>query len=204
MVASCHVYSADMILITGGAGFIGSNLQAALSRRGHETVVVDTLGSDGKWRNLANHPPTRIVSSGWPGRLPRRPSSLGDGIPPRSGQRNDRPDGDHTWATNVELSRRSVGMVRRSQARLVYASSAATYGDGGPGFPGRISLAALSGCGRSTSMAGPSMRSTPGCAKVLTVHRNGHHNGTGLKFFNVYGPNEYHKGRHDLRREGQV
>ena len=50
-----------MILITGGAGFIGSYLQAALVRRGLETVVVDTLGSEGKWRNLAAHPPTRML-----------------------------------------------------------------------------------------------------------------------------------------------
>ena len=59
-----------MILITGGAGFIGSNLQAALSRRGHMTVVVDRLGNDGKWRNLAKHPPARIVHPGRTGRVP--------------------------------------------------------------------------------------------------------------------------------------
>ena len=53
-----------MILITGGAGFIGSNLQAALVRRGLETVVVDSLGSDGKWRNLAKHPPSRLLPPG--------------------------------------------------------------------------------------------------------------------------------------------
>ena len=50
-----------MILITGGAGFIGSNLQAALSDRGLETIVVDWLGDTGKWRNLGKHPPSRIV-----------------------------------------------------------------------------------------------------------------------------------------------
>ena len=50
-----------MILITGGAGFIGSNLHAELARRGHETVVADSLGNRGKWRNLAKHPPTRVV-----------------------------------------------------------------------------------------------------------------------------------------------
>ena len=50
-----------MILVTGGAGFIGSNLQAALARRGQETVVVDRLGSEGKWRNLAKHPPARLI-----------------------------------------------------------------------------------------------------------------------------------------------
>ena len=50
-----------MILVTGGAGFIGSNLHAALARRGAEAVVVDRLGHDGKWRNLARHPPAEII-----------------------------------------------------------------------------------------------------------------------------------------------
>ncbi len=50
-----------MILVTGGAGFIGSNLQAALARRGLETIVVDQLGCKGKWLNLAKHAPDRII-----------------------------------------------------------------------------------------------------------------------------------------------
>ena len=50
-----------MILVTGGAGFIGSNLHAALAARGLETVVVDWLGDAGKWRNLAKHPPAEII-----------------------------------------------------------------------------------------------------------------------------------------------
>ena len=49
-----------MILVTGGAGFIGSNLHAALVRRGLEAAVIDQLGSGGKWRNLAKHPPARL------------------------------------------------------------------------------------------------------------------------------------------------
>ena len=50
-----------MYLITGGAGFIGSNLVAALCRRGAEVVVADRLGAEGKWRNLARHPIAGIV-----------------------------------------------------------------------------------------------------------------------------------------------
>src|SRR5450631_788162 len=56
------VYGAAMIMVTGGAGFIGSNLHAALHRRGLETVVVDWLGDQGKWRNLARHPPDRLIA----------------------------------------------------------------------------------------------------------------------------------------------
>src|ERR1700744_876315 len=95
-----------MILITGGAGFIGSNLQAALTRRGCETVVVDRLGSDGKWRNLAKHPPARLIHpDDLEGFLDHRPPvemvfHLG------AISETTAADGDLTWATNVELRRR--------------------------------------------------------------------------------------------------
>ena len=95
-----------MILITGGAGFIGSNLQAAFQRRGHETAVVDRLGTRDKWRNLAKHPPDRLV----------HPSELDAFLSTRPpiemvfhlGAISDTTatDGDQTWATNVELTRR--------------------------------------------------------------------------------------------------
>ena len=104
-----------MILITGGAGFIGSNLHAELARRGHETVVADSLGSHGKWRNLARHPPTRVVH-------PDELDTFLSGRPPvemvfhlGAVSETTAVDGDHTWATNVELSRRIVGMVRGSR-----------------------------------------------------------------------------------------
>src|SRR5690242_13330458 len=118
-----------MILITGGAGFIGSNLQAALVRRGYETVVADWLGSDGKWRNLANHPPGRIIP-------PAELDSFLESRPPLefvfhlgAVSETTAADGDHTWATNVELSRRLWDWCADRGVRLVYASSAATYGD---------------------------------------------------------------------------
>jgi ADP-L-glycero-D-manno-heptose 6-epimerase len=183
-----------MILITGGAGFIGSNLQAALSRRGHETVVVDHLGSDGKWRNLANHPPTRIVP----------PDGLDDflaGHPPLemvfhlgAVSETTALDGDRTWATNVELSRRIWEWCAVRQARLVYASSAATYGDGAQGFQDEFSLAALERL-RPLNLYGWTKHAFDTLvAKVLTVQKERPPQWVGLKFFNVYGPNEYHKG----------
>ncbi|MDE8347002.1 MAG: NAD-dependent epimerase/dehydratase family protein, partial [Acidocella sp.] len=51
-----------MILVTGGAGFIGSNLHAALYAAGQETIIADWLGTGSKWRNLQKHPPSRLVS----------------------------------------------------------------------------------------------------------------------------------------------
>ena len=132
-----------MILITGGAGFIGSNLQAALVRRGLETIVVDSLGCKGKWFNLASHPPDRII----------HPDDLDTYLETRPAlemvfhlgavSSTSATDGDHTWATNVELSRRLWTWCADRGVRFVYASSAATYGDGGNGFDDDFSPAAL-------------------------------------------------------------
>jgi len=184
-----------MILITGGAGFIGSNLQAALVRRGHETVVVDTLGSDGKWRNLAKHPPARVV----------HPDNLGtflDEYPPLemvfhlgAVSETTAADGDHTWATNVELSRFLWEWCAARGVRMVYASSAATYGDGARGFEDDFTVPALERL-RPLNLYGWTKHAFDLLvAKVLTHRREQPPQWAGLKFFNVYGPNEYHKGK---------
>ncbi len=183
-----------MILITGGAGFIGSNLQAALVRRGHETVIADTLGRDGKWRNLAKHPPARIVP----------PDDL-DGFlashPPvevvfhlGAVSETTTVDGDHTWATNVERSRRLWEWCASRGVRMIYASSAATYGDGAQGFDDDFSLPALERL-RPLNLYGWTKHAFDLLvAKTLLARRERPPQWAGLKFFNVYGPNEYHKG----------
>jgi ADP-L-glycero-D-manno-heptose 6-epimerase len=184
-----------MILITGGAGFIGSNLQAALVRRGHETVVADTLGSDGKWRNLAKHPPSRVVR---PGDL----AAFLDRHPPvemvfhlGAISETTAEDGDLTWATNVELSRRLWEWCATRGVRMVYASSAATYGDGALGFEDDFSLAALEQL-RPLNLYGWTKHAFDMLvARTLLTGREQPPQWAGLKFFNVYGPNEYHKGR---------
>jgi ADP-L-glycero-D-manno-heptose 6-epimerase len=184
-----------MILITGGAGFIGSNLQAALARRGHETVVVDTLGSDGKWRNLAKHPPARVVH-------PTDLHAFLDLYPPLemvfhlgAVSETTAADGDHTWAINVELSRTLWEWCAARGVRLVYASSAATYGAGDQGFDDNFSVAALERL-RPLNLYGWTKHAFDLLvAKVLTHRREQPPQWAGLKFFNVYGPNEYHKGK---------
>src|ERR1700679_917231 len=95
-----------MILITGGAGFIGSNLQAALAVRGLETIVVDQLGCKGKWLNLAKHAPDRIIH-------PDALDAFLETRPPVEAvfhlgavSSTSATDGDSTWSANVELSRR--------------------------------------------------------------------------------------------------
>ena len=184
-----------MILITGGAGFIGSNLQAALTRRGHETVVADALGGDGKWRNLARHPPAQVVH-------PTVLAAFLASHPPLEMvfhlgaiSETTAVDGDQTWATNVELSRQLWEWCAAQGVRLVYASSAATYGDGALGFEDDFSVPALERL-RPLNLYGWTKHAFDLLvAKVLTQGRAHPPQWAGLKFFNVYGPNEYHKGR---------
>lgn len=181
-----------MILVTGGAGFIGSILHAALARQGHETVVVDWLGQEGKWRNLRSHPPARLLP----------PESLDEFLarhPPLEMvfhlgaiSETTAVDGDLTWATNVELSLKLWHWCATRGVRFVYASSAATYGDGSAGFEdGLDGIERL----RPLNLYGWSKHAFD-CAVQRIVRGGGPRppQWAGLKFFNVYGPNEYHKG----------
>ena len=183
-----------MILVTGGAGFIGSLLQGALLQRGHETVVADRLGSKEKWRNLAKHPPSRIVHPSDLDAFLRR-------LPPiemvfHLGAVSDTTatDGDQTWAVNVELSRRLWEWCAERGVRFVYASSAATYGNGKQGFDDDPSPRALERL-RPLNLYGWSKHAFDLLvARSLAPSRDRPPQWAGLKFFNVYGPNEYHKG----------
>ncbi|MDE2583628.1 MAG: ADP-glyceromanno-heptose 6-epimerase [Rhodospirillales bacterium] len=183
-----------MIMVTGGAGFIGSILQAALVRRGVETVVVDWLGSQGKWRNLAAHPPARLVP----------PEALDDFLashPPLevlvhlgAVSETTATDGDLTWATNVELPLRLWDWCAARGVRFVYASSAATYGDGSAGFDDDASPAALARL-RPLNLYGWTKHAFDlRVAAMLAGGGPRPPQWAGLKFFNVFGPNEYHKG----------
>ena len=187
--------SGAMIVVTGGAGFIGSCLPAALSARGHETAIVDWLGSDAKWRNIASHPPTRLVA----------PEHLDDFLAGDDGPQIEAVfhlgaisettaiDADLVWRTNVDLPLRLWHWCARNEVRLVYASSAATYGDGSAGFdddPGLLHrLRPLNLYGWSKHVF--DLRVMAMLAKGVPAPPQW----AGLKFFNVYGPNEYHKGR---------
>jgi ADP-L-glycero-D-manno-heptose 6-epimerase len=184
-----------MILVTGGAGFIGSNLQAALVHRGHETVVVDRLRQGAKWRNLAKHPPSRIIP-------PADIDAFLESHPPvemvyHLGAISDTTasDGDAVWETNVELSRTVWHWCTNHGVRLVYASSAATYGDGTAGFDDDYTPAALQRL-RPLNLYGWTKHAFDlRVARVMAERRPHPPQWVGLKFFNVYGPNEYHKGR---------
>ena len=181
-----------MILVTGGAGFIGSNHQAALAEAGHEVAVVDWLGTEGKWRNLAAHPPAALV-------LPDALDHFLAGNPPVQMGSHRAPttattatDGDLVWMTNVELPLMLWHWCAAQRVRFVYASSAATYGDGKAGFEDDIdALHTL----RPRNLYGWSKHAFD--LRVAAMLRTGAKRPpqwAGLKLFNVYGPNEYHKG----------
>jgi ADP-L-glycero-D-manno-heptose 6-epimerase len=183
-----------MLLVTGGAGFIGSNVVAALNDAGRSDVVVcDVLGQDGKWRNLAKR-------------------QLADLVPPRelpswlNGRKLDAiihmgaisettaTDGDLVIETNFRFSMRLLDWCTSHTTPFIYASSAATYGDGAQGFRDDPSLAALKAL-RPMNLYGWSKH----LFDMAVIERASKKEKlppqwAGLKFFNVFGPNEYHKG----------
>jgi len=182
-----------MILVTGGAGFVGSNLQAALQARGHETVVVDRLRSNGKWRNLRKHPPARLLP-------PDELEAFLATQPPITMlfhlgaiSETTATDGDVAWAVNVELPSRLWHWCAVHGARFVYASSASTYGDGSQGFDDDASPAYLERL-RPLNLYGWTKHAFDlRVARMLAAGKQGPPQWAGLKFFNVFGPNEYHK-----------
>jgi len=183
-----------MLLVTGGAGFIGSNVVAALNEAGRADVVVcDALGHDGKWRNLGKRQLADIVP----------PAELACWL---KGRRLDAvvhlgaisettaTDGDIVVETNFRFSMRLFDWCTANPTPFIYASSAATYGDGAQGFRDDPSLAALKML-RPMNLYGWSKHLFD-MAVASRVEREEKlpPQWAGLKFFNVFGPNEYHKG----------
>ena len=183
-----------MLLVTGGAGFIGSNVVAALNDAGRADVVVcDLLGHDGKWRNLAKRQLADIVP----------PAELADWL---KGRRLDAiihlgaisettaTDGDLVIETNFRLSMRLLDWCTATGTPFIYASSAATYGNGEQGFDDDWSVEALKQLrpmnlyGWSKNLFDLAVAERAARGEKLPPQW------AGLKFFNVFGPNEYHKG----------
>src|SRR4051794_32528831 len=182
-----------MLLVTGGAGFIGSNVVAALNDAGRDVAVCDVLGHDGKWRNLAKRRLADIVP----------PSELMDWLKDRRLEavihlgaisETTATDGDLVIETNFRLSMRLLDWCTANATPLIYASSAATYGDGSAGFSDDQSMDALKKL-RPMNLYGWSKHLFDrAVAERVAPGERLPPQWAGLKFFNVFGPNEYHKG----------
>lgn len=189
--------SGPAILVTGGAGFIGSNIVARLAARGDVDVVIcDRFGdaSLGQWRNIARHNVADLVA----------PDALGDWLFDNAARvsavvhmgaisSTTEPDVDLIVDTNFRLSKMIWDWCAEEGKPLVYASSAATYGGGEQGFVDDNSFAAVSAL-RPLNAYGWSKKLFDLYALREAARGNAPPKWSGLRFFNVYGPNEYHKG----------
>ncbi len=187
-------------VVTGGAGFIGRNVVAELNARGCDNVlIVDRLGTDDKWRNLRGlrfedvwSPETFIAAIG-----DGRANAGSDALPEVEAvihlgacSATTEADADFLLANNTHTSRRLCEWAVDRDVRFIYASSAATYGDGAQGYDDAPEkLCEL----RPLNMYGYSKHLFD-----LWVQRRGLLDRiVGLKYFNVFGPFEDHKG--DMR-----
>lgn len=183
------------ILVTGGAGFIGSALIWALNQRGiTDIVVADFLGQDEKWKNLtplkfADYVEADVVRA----RLQQSATAFGRftsvfhlGACSATTEKN----AAYLIENNFGYTKELATWALAQNARFIYASSAATYGDGAQGMDDRTSdLSAL----RPLNMYGYSKHLFD-----LYAQRHGFLDRiVGVKYFNVFGPNEDHKG--DMR-----
>ncbi|MGF1625141.1 MAG: ADP-glyceromanno-heptose 6-epimerase [Alphaproteobacteria bacterium] len=185
-----------MILVTGGAGFIGSNLLAALEQRGHSNLAVcDRLGHGDKWRNIAKREIAQFVPpEDLAGFLSHQQGAIDAVLHLGAISATTETDADLIVRTNLILSLALWDWCAETQVPFIYASSAATYGDGAAGFDDDGSCAALARL-RPLNAYGWSKHAFDRIvARHVAEDRPRPPQWAGLKFFNVYGPNEYHKG----------
>jgi len=180
-----------MIIVTGGAGLIGSTVVWKLNQQGRDDIlIVDHLGSGDKWRNLAplrfrdyieKDPFLPLLESSFKSEPVEAIIHLG------ACSSTTELNASYLVENNFEYSKRLALYALKCGARFIYASSAATYGDGSLGF-----------CDNETKLSGLRPLNAYGYSKQLFdlwLQKNDLlEKVAGLKYFNVFGPNEYHKG----------
>lgn len=185
-----------MIIVTGGAGFIGSNIAARLAADGAEVVVVDTFGEAGlgKWRNLRMADIADFVDpAGLPALLEKAWRDIDAVVHMGAISSTTETDVDAIVDANFRLSRMLWDWCVDWQRPLIYASSAATYGDGAQGFVDSNAQADLRAL-KPLNAYGWSKKAFDLYAARRAAEGKAPPRWSGLKFFNVYGPNEQHKG----------
>ncbi|KJV10273.1 ADP-L-glycero-D-manno-heptose-6-epimerase [Elstera litoralis] len=185
-----------MIVVTGGAGFIGSNLLRGLEARGlHDLVVIDRLGQDEKWRNIAKRelaavvPPEETFAF-----LDAHAAEIDAIFHLGAVSSTTETDADLINQSNFALTLKLWDWCCWRGARFIYASSAATYGDGAQGFEDDASIAALAQLKPLNAYGWSKHATDRRIARLVAGDGPVPPQWLGLKFFNVYGPNEYHKG----------
>jgi ADP-L-glycero-D-manno-heptose 6-epimerase len=184
-----------MILVTGGAGFIGSNVVAALAGRGERVVVCDSFGVGDKWRNLAKHEIAELVAPeeclAW---LSRRHDRVRGVVHMGAISSTTETDADRLAENNVRFTLALWDVCTSIDKPFIYASSAATYGDGSAGFEDDGRPEALARLQPLNAYAWSKHLVDRSIARRVAAGDPRPSQWIGLKFFNVYGPNEYHKG----------
>ncbi len=186
-----------MYVVTGAAGFIGSNILAGLETRGHRPIVaVDRLRDGSKWRNLAKRELFDVVD---PEKLPQFLRAYEDEIEAiihmGAISATTETDADLIIHNNFRLTRYLWTWCAERDRRIIYASSAATYGDGANGFVDDQSLSKLAKLAPLNAYGWSKHLTDRWVLRRLADGGTAPRQWAGLKFFNVYGPNEYHKGR---------
>lgn len=185
-----------MYVVTGGAGFIGSNILAALEARGAEDlVVVDRLRDGEKWRNIAKREIVDIVHPEHIfGFLDLHKKKLKAIIHMGAISATTERDADKIVTNNFDLSIALYRWCALHDVRFIYASSAATYGDGSVGFDDDGSVEHLARLRPLNAYGWSKHLFDRRVSRRILQGNPVPPQWAGLKFFNVYGPNEYHKG----------
>ena len=180
-----------MYIVTGGAGFIGSAMVWKLNQMGiTDILVVDNLASTEKWKNLVNRSYADYIHRDEFIDMVLHDDLPGDveGIVHMGAcSATTELDADFLMENNFRYSRVLCEFALRKGARFINASSASTYGDGSLGFSDDIALMPRL---KPLNMYGYSKQ----LFDLWALREEKLDRIASLKFFNVYGPNEYHKG----------